>query len=107
MRNNYIKTKIPKRKDSVDDPVEVAVEFNYIKIIEVNDIKLTVTLVVMPYIRWIDQRIVLLNNSTQETNVPIDLDWLNHLWFPDIYVYQLKEFHKYKALEKDADSAGM
>ena len=102
LRNDYSKTKVPKNECS-DAPVEVDVKFNFIQIIEVNDIKLTVTLHMIPFVSWIDERIDLLNISN---TVPIDLTWLKYLWFPDIYVYHLKELQKYKMLGNDATSAG-
>ena len=79
------------------------VAFNYVQIIDVDDIKLAVTLHMIPFVSWIDERIVLLNISNQ---VPLDLTWLNHLWVPDIYIYHLKELQKYKMLGKDSGSAG-
>ena len=105
MPNNYSKTRIPKDEYS-DNPVEILVEFDMIKILEINDKKLTVTLQLAPTIYWTDPRIVVLNVSTEETTIPVDVAWVEDLWFPDIYVYELKKLHKYKVLEGDAGSAG-
>ena len=104
--NNYSKTRIPKYEYS-DNPVEIVVTFSSIKIIEINDNKLTVTLQLAPTIYWIDPRIILLNVSEEENSIPVDVTWVEYFWFPDIYVYELKKLHKYKVLEGDADSAGM
>ena len=87
--------------------MEIVVKFASIKIIEINDRKLTVTLQLALTICWIDPRIILLNVSTEEHSIPVDVTWVEYLWFPDIYVYELKKLHKYKVLERDADSAGM
>ena len=101
--HDYSKTKDPKNACS-DDPVEVAVKFTGIQVMEVNDIKLTVTIHMVPSISWIDQRIVLLNISSRS---PIDLTWMDHLWFPDTSVINLKRLTKYKLLGKNAASAGV
>ena len=112
--NNYSKTNMA-RYECSDNPMEVFVEFRSIKIIEIDDTKLSITLKMMLWIYWTDPRIIVLNVSSAAKSlpanvydgVPIDNAWVNHLWFPEIYIYELKGVRKYKTLEKDTDSAGL
>ena len=49
---------------------------------------------------WEDPRLV--TNLTVEDGVftPIDLNFLNHMWVPNIFIYDLKSFEFMKVLKK-------
>ena len=49
---------------------------------------------------WDDPRLV--TNLTVEDGVftPIDLNFLNHMWVPNIFIYDLKSFEFMKVLKK-------
>ena len=49
---------------------------------------------------WEDPRLVTNMTVEDETFTPIDLNFLNHMWVPNIFIYDLKAFEFMKVLKK-------
>ena len=75
-----------------------------LQIVDINDVDFTVTFSMYLFVKWIEPR--LKSNGTtsgpdnQET--PIDLKFLDKLWVPDVYFYDLKRLEDHKFLTKFA-----
>ena len=82
--------------------VEVNLEFNNLEILAVNDIDFTVTLRVNLGIHWNEPRIIAFDSGSDTTDVktPLDLNFLHHLWLPDLEILYLKQIKDYSILKK-------
>ena len=49
---------------------------------------------------WNDPRFVTNNTVENGTYTPIDLSFLNHLWVPNIFIYDLRSFGAMNVLKK-------
>ena len=49
---------------------------------------------------WHDQRFVTNNTVANDTYTPIDLNFLNHVWVPNIFIYDLRSFGAMNVLKK-------
>ena len=49
---------------------------------------------------WNEPRFVTNNTVEAETYTPIDLNFLNHLWVPNIFIYDLRSFAAMNVLKK-------
>lgn len=71
--------------------VDVSVDLDVLQILEVDDIKFTVSFSMYFGVRWQEPR--LLSPSSHEGDnayVAIDLGMIDFLWVPDVYIYHLK-----------------
>ena len=84
-------------------PVDVHLDFD-IRVFGVNDIKFTVSLTMYFGIRWQEPRLLKnKSNSYDGTFERVDLDMLQDLWLPSVYILNLKS---YKTLNVFSDFAG-
>ena len=81
-----------------DNPIEITLEIGDLDILEVNDLKFSVTMQMYLGIHWADPRIVVsgVTNTTRKT--PLDLKVLEYLWTPDLDIYHIKQITGFKAL---------
>ena len=49
---------------------------------------------------WNEHRIVTNNTVKNGTFTPIDLSFLNHLWVPNIFIYDMRTFKAMSVLKK-------
>ena len=49
---------------------------------------------------WEEPRFVTNNTVDKDTYTPIDLNFLNHLWVPNIFIYDLQSFAAMNVLKK-------
>ena len=98
---HYDERELPKSK-LISGTVDVKLEFNDLEILVVNDIDFTVTLRVNLGIHWNEPRIIALENVTNGTDVrtPLDIKFMDHLWFPDLEILHLKQIKDYHVLKK-------
>jgi hypothetical protein len=68
--------------------IDIKVNLDVLQILEVNDQLFTVSLTMYFRVAWQDPRI--LSPPTDNPHIPIALSFLDHLWVPDIYFYNLK-----------------
>ena len=69
-------------------------------VLQVNDKEFSVTLTMYFSVQWEEPRIVT-NNTVEEGEwTPIDLQFLNNLWVPNIFIYDLRSFSAMSVLKK-------
>ena len=69
-------------------------------ILEVSDLKHTVTMVMHLGVHWKEPRLVCPKHIGKANKVPLDLQFLNHLWLPDLDIYNIKHIQEFKVLKK-------
>jgi len=77
----------------------IKLEFNDLEVLHVNDKDFTVTLKMYLGVHWNEPRIVSLN-SQKHSVTPLDLNFLEHVWLPDLEILHLKELKGYKVLKE-------
>ena len=71
--------------------VDVSVDLDVLQIMEIDDIKFTVTFSMYFGVRWQEPRIVGPDPPPDNPYVPIDIGFVKNLWVPDVYIYHLKQ----------------
>ncbi|XP_023343176.1 gamma-aminobutyric acid receptor subunit pi [Eurytemora carolleeae] len=82
-----------KKLDVPTNPTQVSVDLDVTQILEIDDIKFTVSFAMYFGVRWLEPRIIGPSNSSENPYVPIDIKFINELWVPDVYVYFLKQIN--------------
>ena len=80
--------------------MEVTLEFTDLEILEVDDIKHTLTMKMHLGVHWTEPRLVCPQNNIELGKVPLDLQFLDHLWLPDLDIYNIKLIQDFKVLKK-------
>ncbi len=93
---NYQKLELP----VVDAATTVQVETDIMDVLQINDKEFSVTLTMYFAVRWHEPRMITNNTVTEGEWTPIDMQFLNHLWVPNIYIYDLKAFNALSVLKK-------
>ena len=98
---SYNKHEIPQR------PTHVEVVIDILQVTEVNDELSTINILMYLMFWWKDKRLVLRNDTKHWESKSgyfygsgwrhLDAEWFHKLWFPDIFVYEIKgvDFQKY------------
>ena len=60
------------------------------QILEIDDIKFTVSFSMYFGVRWQEPRFFGPDPPEKKPYVPIDIGFVNNLWVPDVYIYHLK-----------------
>ena len=88
-----------------DKPVHISVDLDILQILKVNDLDFTITFSMYFGVYWNEPRLIASQESFENNPyVPIDLSFFEHLWVPDIYIYDLKSIRSYKIF---TDFAGL
>ena len=98
LAKNYDKNEFP-RDNSSTEPIEIKLEFDDLEVLHVNDKDFTVTLKMYLGVHWNESRIVSLD-SKKHPKTPLDLNFLEHVWLPDLEILHLKELKGYKVLKE-------
>ena len=72
-------------------------------VLRVDDKKFSVSLSMYFGVHWKEHRLVLPpagSNNSGASWLPIDLDFMRHLWVPNVFVYNLVSFVAVDCLEK-------
>ena len=69
-------------------------------IMDVSDKEFSVTLTMYFSVKWDEPRIETNNTITEGQTVPIDIMFLNQLWVPNIFIYDLRAFTALNVLKK-------
>lgn len=90
MPKGYTKNKIPKI------PIKVNVTLLIEQITEVDDDHGTVDLLAYIYLYWKEERLVLNKSDSDDpiewgNYISLNLEWMEKLWFPDLYIYRMAE----------------
>ena len=96
--NTYQKHELPMGKHT-NDSLVVRLEFGYIDILDANDKEFTVTFRTILYVKWEEPRLhQQINSSCEDRSIPLDTSLLDHLWFINLFIYNLKEIQGFKTL---------
>jgi hypothetical protein len=76
------------RPNNESSSIDIKIDLEVLQILEVNDKLFTVSFSMYFGVAWQDPRI--LSPLTDNHNIPIALSFMDHLWVPDIYFYNLK-----------------
>ena len=88
---------MPKLTDNKNArPIQIVVEFTDVEVLEVNDIQQTVTIKMHLGVHWNDPRLVSLENSTSDQLISIDIGMVNHLWIPDLEIWNLQDIRHFR-----------
>ena len=80
--------------------LEVTLEFSDVDILEVSDLKHTLTMLMYMGVHWNEPRLISPNDLGKQNKVPLDLQFLEHLWLPDLDIYNVKHIKDFKVLKK-------
>ena len=72
---------------------QVNVDLDVLQILEIDDVKFTVSFSMYFGVRWLEPRIEGPPPPADNPYVPIDIKFINELWVPDVYVYFLKQIN--------------
>ena len=100
--HDYSSSTMPRARNST---MEVKLEFSDVDILDVSDLKHTITMVMHLGVHWNEPRLVCPQNISQPNKVPLDLQFLDHLWLPDLDIYNIKQVKEFKILKKLAGKA--
>ena len=90
---DYDKSEMPKEK------VQVLIDMDIVEILDVNDLEYTATFFMYFGVRWNDSRLI--NNATSNV-LNLDVDFLKHLWVPDVFIYNYRSFETSSVINKFA-----
>jgi len=95
---SYIKLNLPSSERQ-----HIKMNLEVLDVLNVNDKKFSVALSMYFGVHWKEDRLILPgdghNNSGAEW-VPIDLDFMQYLWVPNVFVYDIAEFHAIECLKR-------
>ena len=80
--------------------MEVTLEFSDLDILEVDEIKHTLTMKMHLGVHWAEPRLICPENSGELNTIPLDLEFLDHLWLPDLDIYNIKRIEEFTVLKK-------
>ena len=89
-----------------DNPLEILLEIDDLDIIEIDDIKFTVTMGMHIGIHWEDSRIIQIGTNNQAEETPLDLELLKLLWLPDLDLSNLKQLTGFEVVGKSLAGKG-
>ena len=83
-----------------DDSVHVDINVEILDILSVNDKEFSITMSMYFSVMWQESRIV--TNNTVEPGFwyPVSLEFLNDVWIPNVFIYNLKTFKNISVLKK-------
>ena len=91
---DYNKIELPPPTNG-QQAVEVATEFDIVQYTAVDDSNFEINFVMYMGLLWEEPRILYTGNiSLVPKSVSLGLDVLNHIWLPDLYIYNLKDSTK-------------
>ena len=94
--DDYDKFEMPQEHVYVDIGIKI------VEILDVLDHDFSAEFYMYFFAAWNDSRLI--NNATSGKTVNIDTEFLEKLWVPDVYIYNVKSFHNSRVL---TDFAGL
>ena len=92
---DYDKHEMPKK------PLNVETSISIVQITEIDDTLSTVDILLYLHFKWEDDRLILSNDTNKhirqtaygKDSFLLNSDWNQKLWFPDIFIYKMKEIN--------------
>ena len=70
-------------------------------VLRVDDKKFSVMLNMYFGVYWTEERMEITENAPDKVNwLPIDMEFMKHLWVPNVFVYNLVDFQHLQCLQK-------
>ena len=93
---NYQKLESP----TPHDPTHVDINVEILDILSVNDKEFSISMSMYFTVMWQESRIW--TNNTVEPGMwyPVSLEFLNDLWIPNVFIYNLKSFSSLQVLKR-------
>ena len=83
-----------------DSPVNVDINVEILDILSVNDKEFSISMSMYFSVMWQESRIVTNNTIEPGFWYPVSLEFLDYLWTPNIFIYNLKSFNSAKVLNR-------
>ena len=80
--------------------MKVTLEFADLEILEIDEMRHSVTMKMHLGVHWTEPRLVCPDNSAEVSKVPLDLQFLDHLWLPDLDIYNIKAIKEFTVLKR-------
>ncbi|XP_040573179.1 glycine receptor subunit alpha-4 [Lepeophtheirus salmonis] len=77
----------------------ITMHLEVLDVLRVDDKKFSVTLNMYFGVRWTENRLTKMTPG-KSSWIPIDMDFMNYLWVPNVFVYNLVSFHALDCLKK-------
>ena len=84
---------------SINKPCTIEANFNFIRILKVNDRDSTITLSLELNLKWRDDRLIFSKNITQSL-IKLPPSIQNALWIPDIFIFGLHRVNQLELTQK-------
>ncbi len=68
----------------------VNIDTDIMDVLTVNDKEFSVTLTMYFSVKWEEPRLVTNVTMSEGEWIPVDLNFLSHLWVPNIFIYDLR-----------------
>ena len=83
-----------------DEPVHVDINVEILDILSVNDKEFSITMSMYFSVMWQESRIE--TNNTIEPGLwyPVSLEFLQDIWIPNVFIYNLKSFANAQVLKR-------
>ena len=92
LRKNLLKSRARDSKD----PMVIRISMRLLDINEIDQQDFSISVTVHMKMAWIDNRIIVEGNHS--TTISIDVDFIQNIWIPDFYFYDLYHFRNLRAL---------
>ena len=83
-----------------DGAVHVDIDVEILDILSINDKEFSITMSMYFSVQWREGRIVTNNTIEPGSWYPISLEFLNEIWIPNVFIYNLKSFQNVAVLKK-------
>ena len=83
-----------------DSPVHVDINVEILDILSVNDKEFSITMSMYFSVMWQESRIVTQNKIEPGFWYPVSLEFLQDLWIPNVFIYNLKSFQNIAVLKR-------
>ena len=83
-----------------DSPVHVDINVEILDILSVNDKEFSITMSMYFSVMWQESRIVTKNEIEPGFWYPVSLEFLQDLWIPNVFIYNLKSFQNIAVLKR-------
>ena len=83
-----------------DEPVHVDINVEILDILSVNDKEFSITMSMYFSVMWQESRIETNNTIEPGFWYPVSLEFLQDLWIPNVFIYNLKSFANAQVLKR-------
>jgi len=88
------------RSPEIEGPIHIDINVEILDILSVDEKEFSISLSMFFSLKWQENRIFPKNNSiVQGMWYPVPLEFLDNLWIPNVYIYNLKSFSSLKVVK--------